>query len=201
MQCFFPQNMAHLTRTPLFILNAAYDSWQVITFLEMLFQPVYFYYHLLLPYIKRSIWFFCQILQSNFTRTRNAKVFAIWKTFYMHCIIMCGEKLTFTSKSEHTLNYCRQQWPKQNNSLQIIERQLKSLVLFLQVTFPVKIERTLPIFHHSWHEWISSLPNPSHVLFKGNLTWSPYSWLRQWAPSNHAMGLFPSFPWLKYIKR
>ncbi|XXG75482.1 hypothetical protein AAC387_Pa08g0037 [Persea americana] len=27
--CFFPQNMAHLTRTPLFILNAAYDSWQI----------------------------------------------------------------------------------------------------------------------------------------------------------------------------
>lgn len=29
MQCFFPQNMVQQIRTPLFILNAAYDSWQV----------------------------------------------------------------------------------------------------------------------------------------------------------------------------
>ncbi|CAI9784713.1 unnamed protein product [Fraxinus pennsylvanica] len=27
--CFFPQNMAHQIRTPLFITNAAYDSWQI----------------------------------------------------------------------------------------------------------------------------------------------------------------------------
>ncbi|XP_077244720.1 pectin acetylesterase 8-like isoform X2 [Tasmannia lanceolata] len=27
--CFFPQNMAQQIRTPLFILNAAYDSWQI----------------------------------------------------------------------------------------------------------------------------------------------------------------------------
>jgi hypothetical protein len=29
MQCFFPQNEVKQTQTPLFILNAAYDSWQV----------------------------------------------------------------------------------------------------------------------------------------------------------------------------
>lgn len=29
MQCFFPQNTAKHIRAPLFILNAAYDSWQV----------------------------------------------------------------------------------------------------------------------------------------------------------------------------
>lgn len=30
MQCFFPQNEVKQIQTPLFILNAAYDSWQVI---------------------------------------------------------------------------------------------------------------------------------------------------------------------------
>uniref|UniRef100_A0A1D1Y6T5 Pectin acetylesterase n=1 Tax=Anthurium amnicola TaxID=1678845 RepID=A0A1D1Y6T5_9ARAE len=29
MQCFFPQYAARDIRTPLFILNAAYDSWQI----------------------------------------------------------------------------------------------------------------------------------------------------------------------------
>lgn len=29
LQCFFPQYVARQIRTPLFILNAAYDSWQV----------------------------------------------------------------------------------------------------------------------------------------------------------------------------
>ncbi|KAG6529602.1 hypothetical protein ZIOFF_011811 [Zingiber officinale] len=29
MQCFFPQYMVHEVKTPLFILNSAYDSWQV----------------------------------------------------------------------------------------------------------------------------------------------------------------------------
>lgn len=29
MQCFFPQNVVQGIQTPLFILNAAYDSWQV----------------------------------------------------------------------------------------------------------------------------------------------------------------------------
>lgn len=33
LQCFFPQNMAQQIRTPLFIVNAAYDSWQVSTLL------------------------------------------------------------------------------------------------------------------------------------------------------------------------
>ncbi|MBA0584185.1 hypothetical protein Gorai_015010 [Gossypium raimondii] len=28
-QCFFPQNIAQQIRTPLFIINAAYDSWQI----------------------------------------------------------------------------------------------------------------------------------------------------------------------------
>lgn len=30
LQCFFPQNLINRIQTPLFILNAAYDSWQVI---------------------------------------------------------------------------------------------------------------------------------------------------------------------------
>lgn len=29
LQCFFPQNVAHQLQTPLFIINAAYDHWQV----------------------------------------------------------------------------------------------------------------------------------------------------------------------------
>ncbi|CDP12457.1 unnamed protein product [Coffea canephora] len=29
-QCFFPQNLIDYVKTPLFILNAAYDSWQVM---------------------------------------------------------------------------------------------------------------------------------------------------------------------------
>lgn len=29
MQCFFPQYVVEQIRTPLFVLNAAYDSWQV----------------------------------------------------------------------------------------------------------------------------------------------------------------------------
>ncbi|GAB2272894.1 Pectin acetylesterase 8 [Dionaea muscipula] len=29
LKCFFPQYMAQKIRTPLFILNAAYDSWQI----------------------------------------------------------------------------------------------------------------------------------------------------------------------------
>ena len=29
MQCFFPQYVVPTLRTPLFILNAAYDSWQI----------------------------------------------------------------------------------------------------------------------------------------------------------------------------
>lgn len=28
--CFFPQNLIPLTKTPLFLLNAAYDSWQIL---------------------------------------------------------------------------------------------------------------------------------------------------------------------------
>lgn len=28
-QCFFPQYTAQQIRTPIFIVNAAYDSWQV----------------------------------------------------------------------------------------------------------------------------------------------------------------------------
>lgn len=28
-QCFFPQNLIASVRTPLFLLNTAYDSWQV----------------------------------------------------------------------------------------------------------------------------------------------------------------------------
>lgn len=31
MQCFFPQNVIQQIQTPIFILNAAYDSWQVQT--------------------------------------------------------------------------------------------------------------------------------------------------------------------------
>lgn len=29
LQCFFPQNVAQQIQTPLFLVNAAYDSWQV----------------------------------------------------------------------------------------------------------------------------------------------------------------------------
>lgn len=29
IQCFFPQNIIAGIRTPLFLVNAAYDSWQV----------------------------------------------------------------------------------------------------------------------------------------------------------------------------
>ncbi|VFQ62476.1 unnamed protein product [Cuscuta campestris] len=28
-QCFFPQNMARYTETPLFLVNSAYDVWQI----------------------------------------------------------------------------------------------------------------------------------------------------------------------------
>ena len=30
MQCFFPQNVIDGIKTPIFLLNAAYDVWQVI---------------------------------------------------------------------------------------------------------------------------------------------------------------------------
>lgn len=33
-QCFFPQNLITSIKTPLFILNAAYDSWQVTVLIE-----------------------------------------------------------------------------------------------------------------------------------------------------------------------
>jgi hypothetical protein len=29
MQCFFPQNIIGSINTPIFLLNAAYDTWQV----------------------------------------------------------------------------------------------------------------------------------------------------------------------------
>ena len=29
MQCFFPQNVIDGINTPIFLLNAAYDAWQV----------------------------------------------------------------------------------------------------------------------------------------------------------------------------
>jgi hypothetical protein len=29
MQCFFPQNVIDGVNTPIFLLNAAYDAWQV----------------------------------------------------------------------------------------------------------------------------------------------------------------------------
>lgn len=32
MQCFFPQYVVQQMRTPLFILNSAYDEWQVTIF-------------------------------------------------------------------------------------------------------------------------------------------------------------------------
>nr|GFB82135.1 pectin acetylesterase 8-like isoform X1 [Tanacetum cinerariifolium] len=28
-QCFFPENMIHEIKTPIFLTNAAYDSWQI----------------------------------------------------------------------------------------------------------------------------------------------------------------------------
>ncbi|KAF5954117.1 hypothetical protein HYC85_006973 [Camellia sinensis] len=36
--CFFPQNMAQQIQTPLFLVNAAYDSWQLNLFLVVLFD-------------------------------------------------------------------------------------------------------------------------------------------------------------------
>lgn len=33
LQCFFPQNLIANVKTPLFLLNAAYDAWQVFFFL------------------------------------------------------------------------------------------------------------------------------------------------------------------------
>ena len=36
-QCFFPQNLIDNVKTPLFILNAAYDSWQVMQPLSWVF--------------------------------------------------------------------------------------------------------------------------------------------------------------------
>lgn len=32
MQCFFPQNVIDGIKTPIFLLNAAYDVWQVIAY-------------------------------------------------------------------------------------------------------------------------------------------------------------------------
>lgn len=32
LQCFFPQNVVQLIQTPIFLVNAAYDSWQVSNF-------------------------------------------------------------------------------------------------------------------------------------------------------------------------
>lgn len=36
-QCFFPQNLIANVKTPLFLLNAAYDAWQVTFLIDLLF--------------------------------------------------------------------------------------------------------------------------------------------------------------------
>jgi len=38
-QCYFPQHLIASVRTPLFLLNAAYDTWQVSSFHHMKFFP------------------------------------------------------------------------------------------------------------------------------------------------------------------
>lgn len=35
LQCFFPENIVPNIQTPLFVLNTAYDVWQVIFFLSL----------------------------------------------------------------------------------------------------------------------------------------------------------------------
>jgi len=40
MQCFFPQNVIDGINTPIFLLNAAYDVWQVILLRALTMQTL-----------------------------------------------------------------------------------------------------------------------------------------------------------------